>query len=84
MLTPLARSFGRAELDPCAVCFERARAAEGAAHAALAALADAFNGQRAVAEKRLRDLVIHREAAGSRRNQALYELWPMPPRLKLS
>jgi hypothetical protein len=46
----------------------------------LSAAIEAFNQQRAVAEKRLRDLVIHREAAGFRRNQAVYEQHPIPPR----
>jgi hypothetical protein len=39
----------------------------------------AFNRQRSAAEQRLRDLVIHREAAGFRRNQAIYEAHPIPP-----
>ena len=49
----------------------------------LVALADAFNAQRKVAEECLRHLVIHREAAGFRRNQILYELFPIPPRLRV-
>ena len=35
--------------------------------------------QRTLAEKRLRDLVIHREAAGFRRNQVVYDAHPIPP-----
>ena len=46
-------------------------------------LAEAFNAQRKVAEECLRHLVIHREAAGFRRNQILYELFPIPPRLRV-
>ena len=45
----------------------------------LRAAIDAFNRQRGMAEKRLLDLVIHREAAGFRRNQAVYERYPIPP-----
>jgi hypothetical protein len=52
----------------------------GASVLALEQAAEAFNAQRTLAERRLRDLVIHREAAGFRRNQQLYELFPIPPR----
>ncbi|HEY6879392.1 MAG TPA: hypothetical protein VI299_15300 [Polyangiales bacterium] len=45
------------------------------------ALARAFNAQREVAKARLRDLLIHREAAGFRRNQLLNELYPIPAAL---
>jgi hypothetical protein len=44
-------------------------------------LALAFNAQRTVAQTKLRDLLIHREAVGFRRNQLLNELYPIPPRL---
>jgi hypothetical protein len=44
--------------------------------------AQAFNAQRVVAQAKLRDLLIHREAIGFRRNQMLYELYPIPPKLK--
>ena len=47
---------------------------------ALEEAVNAFNRQRGEAEKRLRDLVIHREAAGFRRNQALYDAHPIPAR----
>jgi hypothetical protein len=46
-----------------------------------AGLAERFNAQREVAQKRLRDLLIHREAVGFRRNQILGELYPIPPKL---
>ena len=85
----IARALGRteerllvamAELELRQALFHRAHA-NGAAQAELAQLADAFNAQRKEAEARLRDLVIHREAAGFRRNKQLYELYPIPPRL---
>jgi hypothetical protein len=43
--------------------------------------AAAFNAQRTVAQARLRELLIHREACGFRRNQVLNELYPIPPKL---
>jgi hypothetical protein len=46
-----------------------------------AALAAAFNAQRAVAQARFRDLLIQREAVGFRRNQILNELYPIPDKL---
>ena len=58
-------------------------AQSGASVLALEQAAQAFNTQRALAERRLRDLVIHREAAGFRRNQVLYELFPIPPRKRI-
>jgi hypothetical protein len=45
-------------------------------------LARAFNTQREVARARVRDLLIHREAAGFRRNAILSELYPIPAALK--
>ena len=44
--------------------------------------AQAFNAQRVVAQAKLRDLLIHREAIGFRRNQMLNDLYPIPPKLK--
>ena len=85
----IARALGRteehlllalAELELHQARYDRA-AARGASHAELSGLAEAFNAQRRQAEARLRDLVIHREAAGFRRNAPLYELYPIPPRL---
>lgn len=70
-----------AELDLCGAKLARARAA-GATGAALQEAVDAFNRQRSEAEKRLRELVIHREAAGFRRNQGVYEQHPIPPRAR--
>jgi len=51
----------------------------GASGADLRAAIDAFNHQRDLAEKRRLNLVIHREAAGFRRNRAVYERYPIPP-----
>lgn len=84
----MARSLGRTE---AALVFALAELdLYGARHARLlveqaddAAVAEAvrqFNQQRSVAERRLRDLVIQREAIGFRRNQVLYEQYPIPPR----
>lgn len=88
----IARALGRtedalnmalAELELLeARCAQLAR--DGAPVLALEQAAQAFNAQRGLAEKRLRDLVIHREAVGFRRNQQLYELFPIPPRKRLS
>lgn len=83
----IARALGKteerlnlamAELDLCRAKLARVRAA-GLSGSELQAAVAAFNSQRSVAEKRLRDLVIHREAAGFRRNQAVYEAHPLPP-----
>jgi hypothetical protein len=41
---------------------------------------EAFNCQRGVAQQRLWELVIHREALGFRRNAILREFYPIPPR----
>jgi hypothetical protein len=41
-----------------------------------------FNAQRLVAQSKLRELLIHREAIGFRRNQMLNDLYPIPPKLK--
>ena len=87
----IARALGRteehlllamAELELCKARFDHAQA-NGAAHHELVDLAGAFNAQRKQAEARLRDLVIHREAAGFRRNKQLYELYPIPPLLRI-
>jgi hypothetical protein len=87
----IARALGRTEerlllamteLELRQALFDRASASAAAA-AELAQLAEAFNAQRKEAEARLRDLVIHREAAGFRRNAPLYELYRIPPRIVL-
>jgi hypothetical protein len=44
------------------------------------ALIARFNEQRAVAERRLRDLIIQREALGFRRHAELHHRYPIPPR----
>jgi hypothetical protein len=69
-----------AELDLRLARFRRARE-RGVATPELGALVDAYNLQRKVAQARLRDLLIHREAAGFRRNEILSELYPIPPAL---
>jgi hypothetical protein len=83
----IARALGRteerlnlamAELELCGARLARLRVG-GETGAALQDAIEAFNQQRREAEHRLRDLVIHREAAGFRRNQAVYEEHPLPP-----
>jgi hypothetical protein len=59
-----------------------ARHARTADTAARRELARAYNAQREVARARLQDLLIHREAAGFRRNQMLAELFPIPPAIR--
>lgn len=82
----MARALGRtedalnlalAELQLLEARFEKLRQ-HGLDRQALVQAAEAFNAQRVHAEKRLRNLVIHREAVGFRRNQQLYELFPIP------
>jgi hypothetical protein len=70
-----------AELELLRARHERARAAGEPEHE-LQALVRAHDAQRAVAKARLHELLIHREAIGFRRNQLLYELYPIPPRLE--
>lgn len=67
-----------AELQLCRV---RCEQAAGAPLPERQRLAEAFNAQRQVAQARLRDLQIHREAIGFRRNQVLHELYPIPSRM---
>jgi hypothetical protein len=83
----IARGLGRteeqlhlalAELELRGAKLARLRAAAVIGPELQAAIAG-FNEQRSVAQKRLVELVIHREAAGFRRNQAVYELYPIPP-----
>jgi len=47
---------------------------------ALALRVDAFNRQRQVAQRRLWELMVQREALGFYRNDILTELYPIPPR----
>jgi hypothetical protein len=70
-----------AELELLRARYERARAA-GEPESELKALVRAHDAQRAVAKARLHELLIHREAIGFRRNQLLYELYPIPLRLE--
>jgi hypothetical protein len=83
----IARGLGRteeqlnlalAELELRGAKLARLRA-RGASASELGAAIAAFNQQRSVAQQRLLELVIHREAAGFRRNRAVYELYPIPP-----
>lgn len=69
-----------AELELHRARYERA-VRENAPPAERQGYAQAFNAQRVVAQAKLRDLLIHREAIGFRRNQMLYELYPIPPKL---
>jgi len=78
--TDMRVNLALAELELCKARYERA-ARSGAALGERQSLAQAFNAQRALAQARLRDLLIHREAIGFRRNQVLNELYPIPPRL---
>lgn len=70
-----------AELELCLARYARA-VRNHAAAGELAALMDAHDAQRTVALARFRDLLIHREAVGFRRNQILHELYPLPPKLR--
>jgi hypothetical protein len=71
-----------AELQLCKARYDRA-AQVGAPYAQRAELARAFNEQRTVAQARVRELLIHREAVGFRRNQILNEIYPIAPKLVL-
>lgn len=81
ILQEIAGALGRSEdrvnlaLAECELLASQHARASGAAQRELAR---AFNAQREVARARLRDLLIHREAAGFRRNQVLNELYPIP------
>jgi hypothetical protein len=70
-----------AELQLCRARYDRALR-EHVCHSERAALVDAYNAQRKLVQARLRDLQIHREAVGFRRNQILGELYPIPPKLQ--
>lgn len=81
----VARALGRteeqlllalAELELCQARY--AKLAHAGPEDARAQAAQAFNAQRARAEERRRHLIIHREAAGFRRNQVIYDLYPLP------
>jgi predicted DNA binding CopG/RHH family protein len=81
ILQEIAGALGRSEdrvnlaLAECELLAARHAQAHGLERRELAR---AFNAQRVVARARLRDLLIHREAAGFRRNQMLNELYPIP------
>lgn len=44
------------------------------------ALISRYNDERGIAERRLRDLLIQREALGFRRHAELHQRYPIPPR----
>ncbi|MET0343299.1 MAG: hypothetical protein ABW252_19980 [Polyangiales bacterium] len=69
-----------AELQLCEARHARA-VRDRAPDADRVALAEAHDAQRKVAQQRLRELLIQREAMGFRRNQILNELYPIPGRL---
>lgn len=79
--TDMRVNLAFAELQLCRARYEKAQRA-GAPRATLTELVQAFNAQRKVAQARLRELQIQREAIGFRRNQILNELYPMPPKLE--
>ena len=70
-----------AELELHRARYERA-VRDGASLHERQGYAQAFNAQRVVAQSKLRNLLIHREACGFRRNQMLNDLYPIPPKLK--
>ena len=76
-------NFALAELELCQARHQRA-VQEGAPASEQSERAAAFNAQRRVAQERLRELLIQREAMGFRRNQILNELYPIPSALPLS
>jgi len=78
--TDMRVNLALAELELCKARYEQAA---GAPLAQRRALAEAFNAQRQVAQARVRELLIHREAIGFRRNAVLNELYPIPARLAL-
>ncbi|MBN1612723.1 MAG: hypothetical protein JW940_39235 [Polyangiaceae bacterium] len=53
-------------------------------HEALAHGVDAFNRQRRVAQRRLWELMVQREALGLYRNDILAELYPIPARRSIA
>lgn len=69
-----------AELELTRARHERALR-DGAPADEQTALVEAYDAQRRVAEARLRELMIQREAIGFRRHALLYELYPIPSRL---
>jgi hypothetical protein len=87
MASALGRSEDRlnlalAELELCMARYQRA-IAERAPTARLRELVDGYNAQRTQVQGRLRELVIHREAVGFRRNQLVHDMYPVPPKLEL-
>lgn len=80
--TDMRVNLAFAELELCRARYDRG-VESGAASDEVRALAQAFNEQRGVAQARLRELQIQREAIGFRRNQVLNELYPLPPKLKV-
>jgi hypothetical protein len=81
----IAYSLGRAaeKLEAALSQAQRTLAELEAAHPEAEgrpALISRFNDERSVAERRLRDLLIQREALGLRRHTELHQRYPIPPR----
>jgi hypothetical protein len=86
IISEIAYSLGRAgnKLESALQQAQRTRhAIESALHEPdeRKRLVARFNEERALAERRLRDLMIQREALGFRRHSELLQLYPIPPRL---
>jgi hypothetical protein len=79
--TDMRVNLAFAELQLCRARYDRAQS-EGVEQAVVRELAREFNAQRKLAQARVRDLQIQREAIGFRRNQILNELYPLPPKLE--
>jgi hypothetical protein len=85
MASALGRTASHVDLALAQLELHKARYDRAVRHGATfqerSELAAAYNAQRSVAQARLRDLAIHREAIGFRRNQILNEFYPIPPKL---
>ncbi|MBN1656339.1 MAG: hypothetical protein JXA30_21395 [Deltaproteobacteria bacterium] len=87
ILQEIAQALGRSEdkvnealLELEMLEAEIAREADGNRRRSLV---ETFNRKRESARRALRDLVIHREALGMRRNKQLAEIYPIPARKSL-
>lgn len=90
ILGEMAASLGRAEArvnESLARLADRGREidelAAGSERDELAARVDAFNAEREIAERRLWELTVQREALGLRRHDVLGELFPIPARRRV-
>jgi len=85
MASALGRSDLRVNLELAELELRKARydraVSAGAPLSERARLAHEFNEQRKVAQRRLRELLIHREAVGFRRHQLLDEMYPISAKL---